>query len=41
MTQRIAVVTGGMGGIGEVICMHLAKAGFKVVATISNKRSAE
>ena len=43
MTQRIAVVTGGMGGIGEVICTHLAKAGFKVVATYSpgNKRSAE
>ena len=43
MTQRIAVVTGGMGGIGEVICMYLAKAGFKVVATYSpgNKRSAE
>ena len=43
MAQRIAVVTGGMGGIGEVICMYLAKAGFKVVATYSpgNKRSAE
>ena len=43
MTQRIAVVTGGMGGIGEVICMRLARAGFKVVATYSpsNKKSAE
>ena len=43
MAQRIAVVTGGMGGIGEAICMRLAKAGFKVVATYSpgNKRSAE
>jgi acetoacetyl-CoA reductase len=43
MAQRIAVVTGGMGGIGEVICMYLANAGFKVVATYSpgNKRSGE
>jgi acetoacetyl-CoA reductase len=43
MAQRIAVVTGGMGGIGEVICMRLAKAGYKVVATYSpgNKKSAE
>jgi acetoacetyl-CoA reductase len=29
------VVTGGMGGIGEAICMRLAKAGHKVVATYS------
>lgn len=35
MAQRIAVVTGGMGGIGEAICMRLAKAGHKVVATYS------
>ena len=43
MAQRTAVVTGGMGGIGEAICMRLAKAGFKVVATYSpgNKKSAE
>ena len=43
MAQRIAVVTGGMGGIGEVICMRLATAGFKVVTTYSpgNKKSAE
>ena len=43
MAQRIAVVTGGMGGIGEAICMRLAKAGFKVVATYSpgNKKSGE
>ena len=43
MAQRIAVVTGGMGGIGEAICMRLATAGFKVVATYSpgNKKSAE
>ncbi len=32
MSQRIAYVTGGMGGIGTSICQHLAKKGFKVVA---------
>jgi len=32
MTQRIAYVTGGMGGIGTAICQRLAKDGFKVVA---------
>ena len=43
MAQRIAVVTGGMGGIGEALCMRLATAVFKVVATYSpgNKKSAE
>jgi len=35
MAQRVAVITGGMGGIGEAICMQLAKAGHKVVATYS------
>ena len=32
MTQKIAYVTGGMGGIGTSICQQLAKDGFKVVA---------
>jgi len=43
MAQRVAVVTGGMGGIGEAICMVLAKAGQRVVTTYSpgNTRSAE
>lgn len=43
MAQRVAVVTGGMGGIGEAICMRLAKAGHKVVATYSpgNTRSGQ
>ena len=32
MTQRIAYVTGGMGGIGTSICQRLAKEGYVVVA---------
>ncbi|MFN7086299.1 MAG: beta-ketoacyl-ACP reductase [Burkholderiales bacterium] len=40
---RIAVVTGGMGGLGEAICIKLANMGYRVVATYSpgNKKSAE
>jgi len=29
MAQRIAYVTGGMGGIGTSICQRLSKGGFK------------
>lgn len=32
MTQKVAFVTGGMGGIGTAICQRLAKDGFIVVA---------
>ena len=32
MTQRVAYVTGGMGGIGTSICQRLAKDGYKVIA---------
>lgn len=32
MAQRVAFVTGGMGGIGTAICKRLAKDGHKVVA---------
>ncbi|HMV21335.1 MAG: acetoacetyl-CoA reductase [Dechloromonas sp.] len=32
MTQRVALVTGAMGGIGTAICQELAKAGHKIVA---------
>jgi acetoacetyl-CoA reductase len=32
MTQKIAYVTGGMGGIGTAICRRLSKGGFKVIA---------
>ncbi len=33
--SRVAVVTGGMGGLGEAICMKLSKMGYRVVATYS------
>jgi len=35
MTQKIALVTGGMGGIGTAICKRLAEAGHRVVTTYS------
>ena len=42
-TPRIALVTGGMGGLGEAICIKLAALGYTVVTTHSpgNTRSAE
>ena len=42
-TPRIALVTGGMGGLGEAICVKLAALGYTVVTTHSpgNTRSAE
>jgi acetoacetyl-CoA reductase len=43
MAQRLAVVTGGMGGLGEAICIKLSAMGYKVVATYSpgNTKSAQ
>jgi acetoacetyl-CoA reductase len=43
MAQRVAVVTGGMGGLGEAICIKLAQMAYKVVATYSpgNTKSAD
>jgi acetoacetyl-CoA reductase len=34
-TQRTAIVTGGMGGLGESISIKLADAGYKVIVTYS------
>ncbi|HEY0845791.1 MAG TPA: acetoacetyl-CoA reductase [Noviherbaspirillum sp.] len=33
--RRVAVVTGGMGGLGESICRSLCRSGHRVVATYS------
>jgi len=33
--QRVALVTGGMGGLGEAVCIKLAALGYKVVTTFS------
>ena len=40
---RVALVTGGMGGLGESICIKLAALGYKVVTTHSpgNAKAAE
>ena len=42
MAQRIALITGGMGGLGESISTKMGDAGFKVVVTHSpgNKNAA-
>lgn len=32
MSQKVAYVTGGMGGIGTAICQRLHDDGFKVIA---------
>ena len=41
--QKVALVTGGMGGLGEAICIKLAALGYKVVTTHSpgNKTASE
>jgi acetoacetyl-CoA reductase len=41
MAKRIALITGGMGGLGETITTKMADAGYKVVVTYSpsNKTS--
>jgi acetoacetyl-CoA reductase len=42
-TKRMALVTGGMGGLGEAICFKLAALGYTVVTTYSpgNSRAQE
>jgi acetoacetyl-CoA reductase len=41
MTERVALITGGMGGLGETISTKMASAGYKVAVTYSpsNKNS--
>jgi acetoacetyl-CoA reductase len=34
-SQKVALVTGGMGGLGEAICHRLSKSGYRTVATYS------
>jgi acetoacetyl-CoA reductase len=43
MSKRVAVVTGGMGGLGETISTKMADAGYRVAVTYSpsNKTSAK
>jgi acetoacetyl-CoA reductase len=40
MAKRIAYVTGGMGGIGTMICQRLYKDGFTVVGRMRPKLAA-
>lgn len=41
MSQKVAYVTGGMGGIGTSICQRLHKDGFKVIAGCGPTRDAQ
>ena len=41
MSKKVAYVTGGMGGIGTVICQRLAKSGFNVVAGCGPSRNSQ
>jgi len=41
MHNKIAYVTGGMGGIGTSVCQRLAKAGYTVVAGCGPSRNAQ
>jgi acetoacetyl-CoA reductase len=41
MSQKVAYVTGGMGGIGTAICRRLHKDGFKVIAGCGPTRDAQ
>src|SRR6187402_1512664 len=41
MSEKVAYVTGGMGGIGTAICQRLHKEGFKVIAGCGPTRDFE
>ena len=40
MTTRVALVTGGTGGIGTAICRHLASRGHKVATNYRDEGKA-
>ena len=40
MTTRVALVTGGTGGIGTAICKRLAQAGHRVATNYRNEEKA-
>ena len=39
MSQRVALVSGGIGGLGTEICRHLARSGHRVIAADLGARS--
>lgn len=39
--RKVALVTGGTGGIGEAVCKRFVQDGYKVVAAYNNKEKAE
>ena len=41
MTSRVALVTGGIGGIGTAICRHLAQAGHRVATNYRDEAKAK
>ena len=41
MTARVALVTGGIGGIGTAICRHLAQAGHRVATNYRDETKAK
>jgi acetoacetyl-CoA reductase len=41
LKDKVALVTGGTGGIGAAICLNLAKAGAKVATNYRNQEKAE
>ncbi|WP_424192113.1 acetoacetyl-CoA reductase [Ampullimonas aquatilis] len=38
-TAKLALITGGMGGLGEALCRKLAQSGFRVVTTFSSRNT--
>lgn len=40
MAKRVALITGGMGGLGETISTKMADAGYQVAVTFSPSNKA-